>query len=233
MTIKKIDGFYVDTSLSGKISVGVESIRLNQCLDYARSISASGLYGHPFHGFFEKDLDFLSDYSGFECISFIPDKKFESIDGVYFLKNLKDFSIFEKRPGIDFSKLSGLEKLNITYCKHDKGIGNLFRLVELIFWHYNPKSKSFKDTEFPENLELLQINWANPSDLDGIPVLKNLRDLEFSRCRNLNSLAGLDIIAPNLERLYIDGSGKLDIENFNVKAFNKLNFRTANKKRII
>lgn len=80
----------------------------------------------------------------------------------------------------------------------------------LIVWHFNPKSKSFCDLPCAEQLERLEINWANPTSFNGLGKFKKLRELELYYCSKINSLDGLTEINPELSLLSI----------FNVKKVN-------------
>jgi hypothetical protein len=58
-------------------------------------------------------------------------------------------------------------------------------------------------------LEELELNWANPPSLEGLPFMPHLRRLEIARCRNLASLATLPELAPHLEHLHIQACGRV------------------------
>ena len=70
------------------------------------------------------------------------------------------------------------------YNRRDRGIAELTRLMRLYVWHYNPKSGSFAGIPVAPTIEELELNWANPSSLSGLPVLPRLRRLGIARCRN-------------------------------------------------
>ena len=208
MAIERKDNFLVDTDLAGRLSVGIESENLSACVEETRRKNAAGVFGAPCFGFEEDNLDFLGDLPGLEKIWFW-DVKLGDVGGVYQLENLKSFGVHPNRPGIDFSHLATLEELVWEYNKKDSGLEALEDLELFHAWHYNPKKKTFSGFVVPESVVELQINWANPSSLSGLPVMPELKRLEIHRCRNLETLEALPDIAPNLEYLVVDACGKV------------------------
>jgi hypothetical protein len=94
----------------------------------------------------------------------------------------------------------------------ESGLNKLKYLELLYIWHYHPKTKNFKEFEFPESVTELEINWTNIESLDFLPSLINLRHLEVHRCRNLHQLTDLGSKYPNLQHFVIDACGKVKFE---------------------
>jgi hypothetical protein len=55
-----------------------------------------------------------------------------------------------------------------------------------------------------------------------LPVMPNLKELDIGRCRNLETLAALPIIAPNLEKLVVTACGKVSDGKLVVTKLSKL-----------
>jgi hypothetical protein len=92
-------------------------------------------------------------------------------------------------------------------------------------WHHKPRTKTFRGSEFPPKIELLEINWSNVSDLDGLPRLPHVKRLEFHKCRNLRTLDGVDELFPNAETLIVTACGSLE-DNSAAERLPKLQFMT-------
>ncbi len=208
MTIKQEGEFFVDMNLAGGLSIGIESDNILACIEEVKKRNAIGVFGHPGFGFKQDNMDFFVDIPHIESIWFW-DVKLKDVNGIYELQNLKEFGVYPKRPGINFSRLATIEQLVWEYNKKDSGIDTLYKLKLFHIWHYNPKEKDFSNIAVPKFIEDLQITWCNPSDLKGFPIMENLKKLVIARCRNLKTLAELPRIAPNLEHLVVESSGKV------------------------
>jgi hypothetical protein len=77
------------------------------------------------------------------------------------------------------------------------------------FYEWDARSKSFAEAAIPLRVRRLELYWANPASIDGLPVLKDLTELEIHRCRNLADLSALPRIAPNLRHLLATSSSRL------------------------
>jgi hypothetical protein len=179
------------------------------------------VFGAPSFNFKEDNLDFLAGLPTLQKIWFW-DIKLRDVNGVYGLAQLRDFGVHPKRPGIDFSRLATLEQVVLEYNARDTGLESLQRLTTLHVWHFNPKCRSFEGLELPLSLVELQINWANPRSLKGLPQLIHLKRLEIHRCRNLETLRELPRIAPNIEFLAVAACGRVADSEEVVKCLPKL-----------
>jgi hypothetical protein len=188
--------------------LGLESDLLEACLDEVRSRPYKGVFGTPSFGFREDALDCLTRLPDLEAIWFW-DVALRSVDAVYALSRLRFFGVHPKRPEIDFSRLPNLESLVWIHKAKDKGVDALTELEHLSVWRFAPTSKSFADLRLPERLSELQILWANPSTLDGLAPIPNLRRLTIARCRNLRSLDGILELFPALEHLVVEACGRV------------------------
>ena len=208
MAIQRVGDFLEDTDLDGVLSIGIETNNLSNCVHEVKKRNAKGVFGSPSFGFKQDNLNFLTDLPYLEKIWF-TEVNLIDIQGIYALKRLKHFGVLPKRPGIDFSQLSNLEVLIWQFTEKDSGLEKLQNLKVFHTWHVNPKSKNMGEIVMPPSVIELQINWANPTSLDGMPTMPNLKHLEIHRCRNLETIDAIIDIAPNLEFLVVTGCGKI------------------------
>ena len=133
----------------------------------------------------------------------------KNIDPLYELTKLESMGIHPKRPGIDFSRFPSLRFVVNHWMKADTGISQS-AITKYHLWHFKPTSKSFEGLEIPLGATHLELCWANPESLAGLPVMKKLKTLEIHRCRNLKDLSLLPRVAPNLLELLTTTSSKID-----------------------
>ena len=200
MSIERSGAFLIDRD-DPFPSIGIESGRLNECLEEFHRGSFQGVFGAPYFGFRESHLDFLREIPNAARIWFW-DCAFESVDGIYSLQNLRHCGVLEARPGIDFSRFPSLETLVVHWNSRDVGWAKA-AIRKLYLWHYNPRQKKFLDLTLPPRLEYLQLTWLNPASLEGIQPLPHLRELQIHRGRNLSDLSMLPALAPRLEKLIV------------------------------
>ena len=208
MPIHREGEFLVSYDLQNTPTLYVESSRLEAYVSEARRRRIPGLGGCPRFGFSETNLDVLRELPWLQRVWFW-DVALDNVDGLYALQDLRDFGVHPRRPGIDCARLPQLRSAVVHYSPRDANLDALPRLASLHLWHFNPRAKHFGIAKMPACLEELEINWANPTSLAGLPHLPRLRTLGIHRCRNLESLAGLPEIAPNLEKLIVTTSGRL------------------------
>ena len=209
MPIAREGQFLVTRDLVHTASLGIESSCLSLCIEEARAHPYKAVFGSRGFGFSEKSLDSLLTLPKLEAVWFW-DIALENIDALYQLHELQSFGVHPKRPAIDFSRLPSLKQITWFHKPTDVGLRSLTSLNKLFVWHYLPKSKSFADLLVPDGLNELQINWANPRTLDGLQSVPTLRRLEIHRCRNLESLALLPQLFPNLTYLVVATCGRVD-----------------------
>jgi hypothetical protein len=189
--------------------LGLESSRLEECIQEISRSRVTSVFGSPVFGFHESDLDFLARVPHVNAVWFW-DLALKNVDGLYALDALVDFGVHPKRPAVDFSKLPKLRRVVWEYKRQDSGMGSLEGLEALHSWRYRDASKTFRNLVLPRNLVELEINWANVETLDGLPSLPNLRHLEIHRCRNLRSLGSIDKLFPELEHLVVAACGRVE-----------------------
>ncbi len=208
MAIQREREFLVERDLAGRLSVGFESTRIDECVAEVASRGALGVFGSPGHGFTGDNLDFLGLMPDLKKVWFW-DVTLRDVAGLYALSDLRYFGVHPERPAVDFDRLASLEEMVWHYSANDTNLNSLDALQLLHLWHFNTKRRSFEDLALPSRLAELQINWANPKSLDGLPELPELKRLEIHRCRNLESISDLPKIAPNLEHLVVAACGRV------------------------
>jgi hypothetical protein len=202
-------GFYEWHDRLGAVpSLGIQSDRLEECIAHYHAQGFRGLFGNPTFGFAQDNLDFLAQTANATDIWFW-DVALRNVDAIYALTQLECFGVHPKRPGIDFSRFPALRLAINHWAPADQGIANS-TIGTYYLWHFKPKSKSFAGLEIPDGVTKLEFTWANPASLEGLPVLKKLKELQFHRCRNLTDLSALPRIAPNLEKLLVTTSSRID-----------------------
>jgi hypothetical protein len=209
MSITREGKFLVTRTLQPWPVLGLESCMLDACVDEAASAGYAGVFGSPVFGFQEQTLDCLLSLPELKSVWFW-DIELEDIDAVYSLKSLQSFGIHPRRPAVDFSRLPTLKRIVIEPRTKDRGLEALSLLEMLHLWHYAPKSKTFHGLPVPSRLVELQVNWANPKSLQGLPLLPCLKRFEIHRCRNLESISDLPELFPHLEHLVVTACGRVD-----------------------
>jgi len=208
MPISREGNYLVSQDMTEVPSIGIESANLDACIREAIAHPYKSVFGSPAFGFFEESLDALGELPHLEYLWFW-DIVLKNIDAIYTLSELKSFGVHDKRPAIDFSCLRSLRKMVWVYKSTDKGISSL-QLERLHVWRYSAKSKSFAGLQTPDTLEELEINWANTRTLEGLTPISGLRRLQIHHCRNLESLATLHDLFPQLEHLVVGACGRID-----------------------
>lgn len=189
--------------------LGIESPLLDCCIKEVARRKIAAVFASSAFSFAESSLDFLLRLPPLRQIWFW-DIALTDVDGIYSQPSLSFFGLHGRRPPIDFTRFPEIRTLSIDWNPKDSGIQSLQHATQFYLWHHKPPTKTFRGTEFPKNLEHLQINWSNATGLDGFPTLPHIKQLEFHRCRNLKTLDGVDVLFPNTEKLIITACGRLE-----------------------
>ena len=208
MPIARQGRFLLSADLAHVPCIGLESRMLAACVKEAREKKIKGVFGSPGFGFKERTLDALRELPALEAVWFW-DVALSDAEALYELPALRFFGVHPKRPALDFARLPELRSLVWFHQPADRGVEALRRLERLHVWRFQPKSKSFAGLLLPRKLPALQILWANPATLEGLAPLPGLQRLEIHRCRNLESLALLPDLFPNLRHLVVDTCGRV------------------------
>jgi len=212
MPIKKDEnGFYFWSDAHQTPSLGIETERLQDCIDELLRRGLSGVFGTTPH-FQGGDLGFVRQMPDLESVEFwgVP---ISDLSALCDLAHLRFLRLFDgKRPGLDFGRLSQLQGMVWEYSKKDVGSGSLPNLTFLHLWRYKSGSGDMSDLDLPASLSELGIFWCNANSLDGLAPLPELKHLRISNCRSLASVTALAESCPNLEHLAITASGRVTVE---------------------
>ena len=174
MTVERHDDYLVDCDLHGVVSIGIESARLDQCVTEVSRRGALGVFGAPSFGFTQSDLEFLARLPSLQKIWFW-DVALRDVEAIYGLPNLRHFGVHPRRPAISFDRLPKLETVVWEHDPRDYGMSSLAHLSTLHVWHYRPRHGTFAGLELTPTVRELQLNWANPKSLAGLPELPYLK----------------------------------------------------------
>ena len=94
--------------------LGLESSRLQECIQEINRSHITGVFGSSVWGFHESDLNALARVPHVETIHFW-DVDLKNVDGLYALEGLTRFSVHPKRPAVDFSRLPKLKQLGLHH----------------------------------------------------------------------------------------------------------------------
>lgn len=205
---KDENGFYFWADASETPALGIETERMQACIDEVSNRGLSGVFGTD--PYFEGgDLAFLRQMPDLVSVEFW-DVPISDLSALYDLPLLRFLRLSDcRRPGLDFGRLGQLQQLVWEYSKKDVGNNSLSKLTFLHLWRYKSSSGDMSGIDLPANLSELGIFWCNAKSLDGMTFLPNLKHLEISRCRNLASITALAKSCPNLEHLVVSASGRV------------------------
>ncbi len=227
MPIARNGEFLVMNDFAVAPSLGIESGNIEGCVAEVNRLGIKSIFACSAYGFREDNLDFLVQMPQLTQIWFW-EVSLKHVAGIYALTDLRFFNLHNRTMGIDFSRLSRLKHVIWHHNAKDTNLDQLPEIEQLDLWRFNPKVKTFEDCTIPDRLKRLEINWANPATLDGLPVLPKCQELQLHYCRNLRTLEGIERIAPNLQRLVITASNKCK-ETSAVSRLTKLNHVFINK----
>lgn len=101
---------------------------------------------------------------------------------------------FQSPPStLDFSNLSRLEELEMTYNNKVEGLSKLVNLRELNLWKYKPFNKDLREFKDYVKIEKLMLIQPVINSLDGIQALNHLEELEVSRPKGFDIFFRLPI----------------------------------------
>jgi hypothetical protein len=191
----------------GGPAIGLESERLQQCLDEGHSRGFNGVFGrHP--EFQETDLSCLLKRPDLTSVAFW-DIKVGDISAIYQLPKLTHFRISGRRPPINFERLPSIQHLVLEHHKKDTAVSRLTNLKSMNLWRFKADAKEMFKFVFPKGIEELGIFWSSVKSFEGFGIFPNVKKLEIARCRDLERLGDLKTTFPKLEHLVVDACGKL------------------------
>ena len=202
------NGFYFWADADETPALGIETARLQACIDEVSNRELSGVFGtQPY--FEGGDLEFIRQMPNLVSVEFW-DVTISDLSALYDLARLRFLRLSDcKRPGLEFDRLSHLQRLIWEYSTKDVGCSSMSKLKFLHLWRYKTRSGDMSGIDLPTNLSELGIFWCNAKSLNGMTRLPNLTHLTISRCRDLASIIALAKSCPNLEHLVITASGRV------------------------
>lgn len=180
-------------------SLRLESDRLDACLQFAREQGIDRLDLSSFHGFGEKDVEFLRDHRHIRAISILLVGALDA-SGLRHLERLEELHIDGIARMPDFGEFPHLRRLMVT-CKGKLRLSEENRaLRDLCLSSYSPKSKDLSELPTLPELEALSLNGGSVLSLEGIERFVGIRKLQLSRMPRLTSIAPV-VQLPRLEEL--------------------------------
>jgi Leucine-rich repeat (LRR) protein len=186
ITIRK-DGFYQVENHAHVPLIGVESDRFADVIEGIREQGFKGVFCSPYHRFSGNDLSFLRALPTLEAL-LMRDTSLADISDIYGLKKLRYFRCNNRRPPIDYSRLSSLQKLVLEPVCRDTGVEALTELESLELWNYRPNTRDFSQLTIPPSVTELELNWVSFKHLKDLPELPKLKRLVINHCKNLVDL---------------------------------------------
>jgi hypothetical protein len=195
-----------------RYETNIPSIRINGVWD--RKIAAlmkrrkfEGLYFNYTRGWQGNDFQFLEELDGLRLLNIIsiPVDTLSVIDQLTELESLGISCHWKK--SINLSKL---ENLKSCYISWDKGAESVLQCDALQYLYIDMfKLKDYSAFLGLRNIRTLTIANSSFADLAVLANMKNIKKLELTNCKKLESLKGLEQLQ-SLEWLSIDGCGKIN-----------------------
>ncbi|CAA0110602.1 Uncharacterised protein [BD1-7 clade bacterium] len=203
ITIRK-DGFYQIENQAHVPCIGIETDRMQACVEGIKRLDAKGIFCSPYHRFHANNLAFLKSMPMLEAV-LLRDTQIADVNAIYDMAHLTYFRCNHKRPPMDFGRLQTLKTLVLEPVPRDKGVGALTQLEALHVWHYRPRTRDFSLLGVPSSLVECHLNWVNIESIDALPALLNLKRLELHHCKSLKDLDFDRSRFPALEHIVVHG----------------------------
>ncbi len=201
------DGFLFWDDAWGGPALGLESNRLQICVDQILEREIAGVFGRS-PEFYEADLNCLARLSHISSLG-LWDVPLRDIGEIYALDKLCFFRLSGKRPHLDFTRLRSVRNLVIDYHRKDAGLAEMHDLRMIDLWRYKAAYPNDFEFHFPQGVEEVGLFWSNIGTLEGFGICPNVRKLNVTRCRSLKSLGSLAFNFPKLEHLVVEACGRL------------------------
>lgn len=206
MEIKIIDGFKIIPSENGPV-LGIESDKLEACMDYAKKKKIDKIFLHSLDGHNFDNVDFLKENNFFTQISITDDTI--NISGIHYLHNLKYLSLSNGKQPLDLRKFKYLDECSIDWNNKIKGLDEPNNISRLSIWKFKPGSKDFTDLSGCKGVNYLHITESNIESVKGIKKFKSLDHFEGHYLTKLETLSGLEDLSSHLKVLVFDYCRKL------------------------
>jgi hypothetical protein len=208
MNIEIQDGFKIIRE-KNKITLLVESDRLQEYIDYAKKNSITSLSLQGYHGYKLPDVEFLAGNDFLTSLWVVKDINPIDISGIRHLRQLKQLNVSNDGQPVDFSFFPQLEEAYIDWNNKIINLTECPALRKLTIWKYKPRSKAFHELLGLANLESLEITQSNIESFDGFGELTGLRSFEAHYLSKLSILDGLEASQQHLRMLMLHTCKKL------------------------
>lgn len=129
---------------------------------------------------------------------------------IKYLKCETQYGINKKNGGyLDYSKLRGIQFLDIDYSKFDQNFEKVSGLKTLLLRHYGKRSTSLGDVLLSDNMDVLELSFCGFQSLSGIGVAKSMRFVHLEYCRRLEDISALEDVKDSLVSLNIMNCPKI------------------------
>ena len=123
---------------------------------------------------------------------------------IKFLKCATKYGQEEKNGGyLDYSKIRGLQMLNVDFSKYDQHFEKVSTLKTLELCHYKTRNGSLRDAFSSSILDVLRLSFCGLSSLDGIEIANSMKSVELLHCRKLEDISALAKVKNSLVSLNI------------------------------
>jgi len=205
----------------------IESEKIPECMEFFRNNNyLQKIWISRFHGYLEKDISFLKEYSYVKKI--IINGPFE-ISGLYYLNDLEFLSYenYIKEQSLDLSYFKNIKTCYLDLSSKIKGLNSLSEVRDIRLFHYTVKEKDLTGLDNLKQLESFFISMSNIDSLTGIQEFKKLKKIEFHYLRNLLDIEAVANLSETLEFLTFGNAKKItdfesvkSLKNLKVLGFN-------------
>lgn len=211
MAIVQIDGFKFLDGLSSEYIV-IEGDRINEYIEYIKKKKIEAVYLCDIW-YSKTEIDFLKECNFIKKLN-INSEYIYNLDGLKYLKNLKELVLYAPKGKVDLKSYEYLEKLSVDYNKNIVGIENLKALKKLSLYKYKPRSRNLVKIGSLDSLKELEIIGSTIDSLDGCENLSKLERLQLSYLNNLCFIDRLEKIKNSLKVLEINNCKKINNFDF-------------------
>ena len=201
------EGFLYCGDAWGGPALGLESNRLQICIDQILARKIEGVFGRS-PEFYDTDMNCLVQLQQISSLQ-LWDVTLRDIGKLYMLDKLRFFRLSGKRPPLELARLKKVQNLVIEYHRGDTSLADMQDLKMINLWRYKAASPNNFEFHFPQGVEEMGLFWSNIETLEGFGICPNVRKLNIARCRNVRSLGRLAVNFPKLEYLVVEACGRL------------------------
>ena len=209
MKISK-EGFKITTGTDGIDKLLFDSIRANECIEFAIKQNIKRIALNPSNGYTENNLVPILPLKDFIEGLIIGSEKIRT-EKLHLFRHLNYLGLPDnKLDELDVSNLPDLHTLACEYTERIKGLEFCNKLKNLTISNYRTQSGnliSFPCLLFLEQLSLIKTDIVS---LDGIEQLKHLRKIEIFIAPKLHSLNRLIFFSDQLEEIQLEQCKKIN-----------------------